>query len=101
MINVIASIKVKPDLKQEFIEAFRKIVPVVLQEEGCIEYAPNIDVDAALAPQALDVNVVTIIEKWESLDALRAHLQAPHMIAYREKTGAWVESVSLKILQPA
>ncbi len=101
MINVIASIKVKPDRKREFIEAFKEIVPAVLREDGCVEYFPAVDVDAGLAPQALDENVVTIIEKWESLDTLRAHLQAPHMNAYRQKTGDWVEGVSLKVLQQA
>jgi quinol monooxygenase YgiN len=49
----------------------------------------------------LDENVVTIIEKWESLEALRDHLKAPHMLAYQEKVKDIVEDRSLKVLEEA
>jgi quinol monooxygenase YgiN len=49
--------------------------------------------------QVLDKNVVTILEKWESLEALHAHLGSPHMLDYREKAKNVVESVSVKVLQ--
>jgi quinol monooxygenase YgiN len=45
--------------------------------------------------------MVTIIEKWDSLEALRNHLTAPHMLAYREKIKDIVEDLSLKVLQEA
>ncbi|MBE9521553.1 MAG: antibiotic biosynthesis monooxygenase, partial [Proteobacteria bacterium] len=70
-------------------------------ENGCIEYFPAVDIDADLPPQSLDENVVTIIEKWENLEALRDHLNAPHMLAYKEKVKNIVEDVSLKVLQEA
>jgi quinol monooxygenase YgiN len=57
--------------------------------------------DAKLASQILDQNVVTIIEKWESLEALRDHLEAPHMLAYREKVKNIVTGLSLKVLREA
>jgi quinol monooxygenase YgiN len=47
----------------------------------------------------LDENVVTIIEKWESLEALRDHLEAPHMLAYSEKVKNIVAGLSLKVLR--
>jgi quinol monooxygenase YgiN len=46
-------------------------------------------------------NVVTSIEKWESLKALREHLEAPHMPAYREKVTNIVTGLSLKVLREA
>ena len=101
MISVIASIKVKPEHISEFIEIFKANVPNVLAEDGCLEYLPTVDINADLPPQALDENVVTIIEKWESLDALRTHLAAPHMKAYKEKTADMTDGVSLKVLQEA
>ena len=101
MISVLASIHLKPGQVTEFLTAFKANVPKVLAEDGCIEYFPTVDVDANLPPQVLDENVVTIIEKWESLYALRAHLEAPHMKEHKEKTADMVESVSLKILQEA
>ena len=73
----------------------------VREEKGCIEYVPLVDIDAKLAPQTLDDNVVTIIEKWESLQALRDHLEAPHMLAYREKVKNIVTGLSLKVLKEA
>ena len=62
---------------------------------------PAVDIDAKLPPQILDENVVTIIEKWESLEALRDHLEAPHMLAYREKVKNIVAGLSLKVLREA
>lgn len=101
MISVIASIRVKADKRPEFLEAFKANVPKVRQEKGCIEYFPAVDVHSGLPPQVLDPHVVTIIEKWESLEALRDHLVAPHMLAYKEKVKGIVEDVSLKVLQEA
>jgi quinol monooxygenase YgiN len=58
-----------------------------------------IDVDSGLPPQHLDR--VTVIEKWESLEALHAHLRAPHMLTYREQVKDMVEDLSLNVLEEA
>ena len=99
MIRVIASIHIKEGRLAEFVEIFKSNIPNVLEEKGCIEYVPNIDVPTDLPPQELNNNVVTIFEKWESLDDLQAHLSAPHILAYKEKVKALVDKVSLKILK--
>ncbi|PLX41343.1 MAG: antibiotic biosynthesis monooxygenase [Deltaproteobacteria bacterium] len=101
MISVIASIKVKPSCKDLFLTAFKANVPSVMAEEGCLEYAPMVDLDTEWPVQALDINVVTIIEKWESLDALKEHLSSPHMVSFREKTEELVIETSVKILTAA
>jgi len=101
MIYVIASIHVKKGRLQDFIEVFKSNVPNVREERGCIQYSPTVDINADLPPQILDENVVTIIEKWESLEALRDHLAAPHMLAYKEKVKGIVEGISIKVLQEA
>jgi quinol monooxygenase YgiN len=101
MINVLASIQIKSGKVSEFIEIFNTNAENVRAEDGCIDYYPMVDLDADLPPQVLDENIVTIIEKWESLGALRAHLKAPHMLTYREKVKDIVEKVSLKVLQEA
>ncbi|MHC4872323.1 MAG: putative quinol monooxygenase [Planctomycetota bacterium] len=101
MINVLASITVKGGCVEKFVEIFKDNIPNVLAEKGCIEYMPTVDVETDIPPQVNDCNVVTIIEKWESLDDLYAHLKAPHMDIYREKVKGLVESVSLKVLQDA
>lgn len=101
MINVIASIRVKTGNLSELLNIFKSNVPSVLEETGCIEYFPTIDIDADVPPQSLDENVVTVIEKWESLDALHDHLTSPHMLAYRDKVKDIVDDVSLKVLKEA
>ena len=101
MINVIASIYIKEGRLSEFVEIFKLNIPNVLKEEGCIEYVPTVDVLTDLSPQEVDDNVVTIIEKWNSLDDLQAHLSAPHMLVYKENVKDLVDKVSLKILKEA
>ena len=101
MINVIASISIKEGRVSEFVDIFKENIPKVLEETGCLEYAPTIDVPTGLPPQELDENVVTIIEKWQSLEDLRAHLTTPHMLNYRKKVEDIVEKLSLKVLGEA
>lgn len=101
MIHVLASIKIKTCQRSAFLEIFKSNIPAVLRENGCISYTPTIDFPTGLAPQSLDDSIVTIIEKWKSLEELMAHLSAPHMLSYREKVKNMVEQVTLKILTEA
>ena len=101
MISVIASIRVKEGRRSQFLEIFKSNISNVREERGCMVYFPAVDMDVDLPPQILDENVVTIIEKWQSPEALRDHLVAPHMLAYKEKVKDMVEDVSLKVLQEA
>ena len=102
MIHVIATINVKPGKRDAFLAEFQRIVPLVHAEAGCIEYGPTVDVASGIIVQGpLRENVAVIIEKWESLDALKAHTSAPHMADYRVRVKDFVESVQLQILTPA
>lgn len=101
MITVIASIQVKPGHAAQFLDIFKSNVPAVLTEKGCIEYYPAVDVQTGLPPQELNENVVTVIEKWEDIDALQNHLGAPHMLAYREQVKEIVEKLTVKVLKEA
>lgn len=101
MITVLASINVKEGCLAEFLEIFKENVPNVCAEEGCISYEPMIDIDSQLPPQVLNENIVTIVEQWESLDALKKHLAAPHMLKYKDRVKNIVDSVTLKVLQNA
>ena len=59
------------------------------------------------APSGLDAqgpvrpNVVAVVEKWESMDALKAHAAAPHMAAYGAATKEFIASRVIHIMQPA
>lgn len=101
MIFVIATAEVKPGKRDAFLAEFRRNVPNVLAEKGCIEYGPTVDAKTDIKAQIpLRENVVTIVEKWENLEALQAHLGAPHMLAYRERVKDYVVGVTLQILEP-
>jgi quinol monooxygenase YgiN len=102
MIHVIATIELAEGQREAFLEEFRKIIPVVRAEAGCLEYGPAVELATGIAAQAPPrENVVVVVEKWASLEALQAHLQAPHMVAYRPRVKDLVVRASLHILQPA
>ena len=102
MIVVLATIELHPGKRANFLTEFRQIVPKVRAEAGCLEYFPAIDTTSGLPVQgpARD-DVVVVVEKWESIPALEAHLIAPHMMEYRPKVKGFVKRVSLQILSPA
>ncbi len=101
MIYVIATIEVKPGKRDAFLAEFHRNLPNVRAEKGCIAYGPTVDVKADIPRQIPPrENVVTVVEQWESLQALRAHLAAPHMAEYRERVKDLVAGSSLQILEP-
>lgn len=101
MIHVIAVITTKPGLRDSVLEHFRANVPAVRAEDGCIEYGAAIDADPALGFQTKwGADTFLVIEKWESMDALKAHAAAPHMADYAAKTKEHIASRVIHILQP-
>lgn len=101
LIHVIATIELNPGTRDAFLAEFRKIVAPVRAEAGCIDYGPTIDTNSGIAAQCpMRLEVVTVVERWESLEHLQAHLVAPHMVEYRPKVKDFVKTVKLQILEP-
>ena len=101
MITVIATVICHPGQRDAFLAEFNQIVPTVLREDGCIEYGPQIDAGTDIENQNSDSARVTIVEKWDSVAALKAHLIAPHMMEYRPKVKHLVDSSELRVLENA
>ena len=102
MLHVIATIEVAAGKREAFLAEFRKLVPAVRAEVGCLEYGPAVDLATGIPVQVpVRDNVVTVVEKWEGLAALQAHLTAPHLAAFRERTKDVVIKLQLQVLQPA
>jgi quinol monooxygenase YgiN len=101
MIMVIASIRIKSGARADYLPILKSVAPDVRKEKGCIEYLPAVDLDTKMPVQALDRDIVTILEKWESLEALQAHLGSAHMLEYRDRVKNLVENVSVRVLQEA
>ena len=102
MIHVVAIITAKPGMRAQILEAFRANMPAVHAEQGCIEYGPAIDAEGVGSFQTkFGADTFVVIEKWESLDALKAHGASPHMAAYAAKTRDLIASRVIHVLQPA
>jgi quinol monooxygenase YgiN len=101
VLHVIAEIDLHPGTRERFLAEFRRIVPLVRAEAGCLAYGPAVDADSDLPNQHRDPDRVTIIEQWEDLARLKAHLAAPHMVEYRPKVKEYMRQSTLRILEPA
>ena len=102
MIHVLATIELVPGKRDAFLAEFHQIVPAVLAERGCLAYGPTIDAATDIAAQGPPrPDTVVIVERWEDLECLKAHLVAPHMVAYRPKVKPLIARSQLQILEPA
>ena len=80
MVHVIVTMNIKPGHRDEFLAVARELAPLVQAEAGCVRYEYTVDLPSPLSIQEpLDDHRVTLIEQWESAEALAAHAQAPHM----------------------
>ena len=102
MIHVIATIELKPDCRDDYLKILRENVPKVKAEDGCLAYEPAIDIESGLPiGNEIRENVVTIIEAWQTLKALHAHLKTEHMAAYRDAVQNYVAGLNVQVLEPA
>jgi quinol monooxygenase YgiN len=102
MVHVIAVITAKPGKRDAILHEARANLANVRAEKGCIEYGPVVDADPALGFQTkLGPDTFMVVEKWETMDALKAHAAAPHMAAYGAKTRELLASRVIHILSPA
>ena len=102
MTHVVAVITAKPGLRDSIMQAFRANAPTVKAEQGCIEYGAAVDFeDGPKFQTKYGPDTFLVLEKWASMDALKAHAAAPHMAAYAAKTKDMVASRLIHILAPA
>ena len=102
MIHVVAIITARPGQRAAILEAFHANVPAVHAEEGCIEYGPATDAEGVGPLQTpFGPDSFVVLEKWESLDHLKAHAASAHMKAYAAKTKDLIASRVIHVLSPA
>ncbi len=101
-VHVVAIITAKTGMRDQVLEAFRANVPAVHAEAGCIEYGATIDAEGVGGLQTkFGDDTFVVVEKWASLDALKAHAAAPHMAAYAAKTKDMLASRVIHVLSPS
>lgn len=101
MITVIAEIRTHTgaEHRQQVLASFAQILPQILAEVGCYQYQPLIDAPAETSFQRVDHDSIMMLEQWESVAHLQAHLQTAHMLAHQERVKDHVASVDIRILQ--
>jgi|TARA_B100000315_G_scaffold224353_1_gene229821 quinol monooxygenase YgiN len=95
-------ITAKPGQRDAILEAFKANVPAVHAEDGCIEYGAAVDAEGVGSFQTeFGPDTFVVVEKWESLDALKAHAASPHMAAYGAKTKDMIAERVIHVLSSA
>ena len=102
LVHIVAVITAHSGKREEILSAFKKNVPLVHQEDGCIEYGAVIDTENVGPFQAkLGEDTFFVIEKWESLDHLMAHATSDHMKSYAAKTKELIANRQIHVLSAA
>ena len=95
MIHVIVTATINPGSLDEYLRLAAELAPQVEAEAGCRRYSYTLDIASPIGIQdPVDENRVTLIEEWESLAHLEAHLSAPHMSEYGPRMSGLRSSVA-------
>lgn len=77
---VVAVVHLKDGLRDEAERVIENVlIPGTHAEEGCVTFAVHRD--------TREPNTLVIVERWADGAALGAHMEAPHLAAFREKVG--------------
>lgn len=103
MLTVLAEIRTRPGAhhRQAVIDSFAIVVPLVLKEAGCHGYQPLVDNAAQVAFQTTAPDSIFMVEQWETVAHLEAHLQTAHMQEHSERVNNDVLEVHIRILEDA
>lgn len=101
-VHVLAILTAKPGQRAALLSLFNANVPAVLAEDGCITYEATIDAEnAGPGKAAFGPNTFVAVEKWSSMDALKAHSSSAHMQAFGAATKDMIADRAVHVLSPA
>ena len=101
-VHVLAFITAKPGMRDTVLEAFRANVPAVHAEDGCIEYGATVDTpDAGPIQTPVGPDAFVVVEKWQSMEHLKAHAASEHMKAYGAKVKDMLASRVIHVMSDA
>ena len=88
MLTIVAHIRAEPD-KVELVQSeLEKLVPITRAEEGCIQYDLHQDNE--------NPALFLFYENWESRELWQAHMNAPHLAAYKQATEGAVAELRIQ-----
>ena len=98
---VLCRFDLKPEANREdYIARTREILDTVRAEKGCFEYRLLGDCETDWEkPQRFGDRTLWMLEKWESIEALRAHLETPHMKAFGPKVRPFRSASTFHVLE--
>ena len=100
MLHVIVTMRIKEGLMPDFLAACRELRPLVLREPGCHAYEYTRDAVSPFNPEApLEADRITLLEQWASPEALKAHLETPHMKAAGARMKDMRASVDMRLTE--
>jgi quinol monooxygenase YgiN len=100
MIHVIAAIKAQPGQRDTLSAAFQEILPRVRGKVGCIEYSLAAHLPSGFPGQPpFDEDELIIVEKWDDLDALKAHMTDATYQAWFMKLWPSIAGASMQVFQ--
>ena len=86
-LTIVANIYAKPDQIDLVKSELQKLIPPTLAEAGCLNYDLHQDNE--------DPAHFLFFENWESRELWLAHMEQPHIEAYKAATDGAVESFTL------
>ncbi len=81
MIVIAGTITMDPDKVDDALAAIVPLMDGTHAEDGCIDYVLSADPKTP--------GLIRIFEKWESDEALKGHMRAPHMAEFQGKIGGF------------
>jgi quinol monooxygenase YgiN len=100
-VHVLAMITAKLGRRGQILEAFKANVPAVHAEDGCIEYGAVVDAAGVGFSTPFGDDTFVVVEKWASLDALKAHAASEHMKTYAAKTKDMIANRVIHVMSDA
>ena len=87
MIIVIARAEVDPGRLDELRPALDAMMRATWEESGCLSYSMAVE----------GGSVVSIVERWQDVAALKSHFGTPHMAAFNAAVMGAVRSIDAKM----
>ena len=98
---VLCRFDLKPEAdKAAYIAQTKEILDTVRAEDGCLEY--RLLGDAVTdwdKPQRFGERTLWMLEKWASVNSLKAHLATPHMKAFGPKVSGMRSASTFHVLE--
>jgi quinol monooxygenase YgiN len=86
-LTIVANIHAHPDKIDRVRAELEKLIPITQGEEGCLQYDLHQDNE--------NLAHFLFYETWESRELWQAHMNAPHLAAFKEATEGAVAEFTL------